>query len=280
MSTLRNVQKLSYLRMLLYGKPGSTKTRTSYSAALCDELYPTLVLESGGNPESTYDYERLPWIITLDQLEDMNAPYDWIDGGCKPTHKFAKAFGFDEAPKCVIIDGITDVQRLSFGKLTGNAKLGPGDFGSSVTQRHFGTVLEQMTRMAKLFFKLPTHVIVTALEKNATDSSGNVVRVAPLIWGQSETEVGGYALAVGHLTHGSAVSGRIKAYLKNTKQSLGDDDSVAKWSPDGVMQAKDQYGRLPKFMVAPTMRKIYDYIYSGEGAYIDPFTVSGNTATP
>jgi len=279
LSTLRNVQKLSYLRLLLYGKPGSTKTRTSYSAALCDELYPTLVLESGGNPESTYDYERLPWIITLDKLEDMNAPYDWINTGCSPDHKFAKAFGFTEAPKCVIIDGITDVQRLSFGKLTGNMNIGPGDFGSSVTQRHFGTVLEQMTRMSKLFFKLPIHVIVTALEKNASDTSGNLVRVAPLIWGQSETEVSGYALAVGHLTHGSAVSGRVKSYLKSTKQVLGEDDSVVKWSPDGVMQAKDQYGRLGKFMVSPTMRKIYDHIYSGDGAYIDPFAVSVE-ATP
>lgn len=270
MAILRQPKKLSYLRILLYGKPGSTKTRTSYSAAMVEELSPVLVLESGGNPESTFDYDPIPTIVTLQKLADLNDPYDWLAKGASPQHKFAKAMGFDWKPRTIIIDGITDVQRTSFGKVTGNQNIGPGDFGSRVTQQHFGTVLEQMTRMSKSFYQLPYHIIVTALEKNQTNQAGALIRIAPLIWGQSENEISGYALAVARLVHSTAVSGRVTAYLKSTKQKVGDDDSVALWTPDGIIQAKDQYGRMPKFTVGTTMRDIYDYVYSGEGAYIDP----------
>lgn len=270
MSYLRKPDKQSYLRILFYGKPGSTKTRTSYSAAFVKALSPVLVLESGGNPESTYDYLPSPTIVTMEKLKDLNGPYDWLVKGAKPDHVFAQAFELEQAPKTVIVDGITDVQRTSFGKVTGNETLGPGDFGGRVQRQHFGTVLEQMTRMAKSFYSLPYHVIVTALEKNQNNDQGNLLRIAPLIWGQSENEISGYALAVARLVHQSAVSPVVKQFLKSDGQTVGKDDSVALWMPDGIIQAKDQYGRLPKFTVGTTMEMVYDHIYQGEGSYRDP----------
>lgn len=270
MATLRKPDSQAYLKILWYGQPGSTKTRTSYSAALVDKLYPALVLESGGNPESTFSYERLPHIVQLEQLKDLNDPYDWIVKGMKPAHKFAKQFDLTEPVKCVIIDGITDVQRMSFGQVTGNQRLGPGDIGSRVERQHFGSVLNQMTRMAKHYFSLNIHVMVTALEKHQTNQAGALIRIAPLIWGQSENEVSGYALVNARLVHNTNVSGAVKQYLKKTGQTIGKNDSIAFFEPEGVIQAKDQYGRLPSYMTAPTMQKVYDAIYTGDGAYNDP----------
>ena len=270
MANLRQPDRRSYLKMLWYGQPGSTKTRTTYSAALVDELWPVMVLESGGNPESSFSYERIPYIVELEKLKDLNDPYNWIEAGCKPTHKFAKQFGFTEPIKTVILDGITDIQRMSFGLVTGNQRLGPGDIGSRVERQHFGSVLNQMTRMAKYYFNLKCHVLVTALEKHQTNTAGSLIRIAPLIWGQSENEVSGYALVNARLVHNTNVSGAVKQYLKRTKQEVGKNDSVVFFEPEGLIQAKDQYGRLPSYMTAPTMRKVYDAIYSGEGAFVDP----------
>jgi hypothetical protein len=206
----------------------------------------------------------------MEKLKDLNAPYDYLLKGAQPNHVFAKAFGLTQAPKTVIIDGITDVQRTSFGKVTGNEALGPGDFGGRVQRQHFGTVLEQMTRMSKSFFSLDYHVIVTALEKNQNNDQGTLIRIAPLIWGQSENEISGYALAVARLVHQSAVSPVVKQFLKGDGQTVGRDDSVALWMPDGIIQAKDQYGRIPKFTVGTTMEMVYNHVYQGDGSYRDP----------
>lgn len=270
MANLRHPDKRSYLRMLWYGQPGSGKTRTTYSAALVDELWPVLVLESGGNPESAFSYERLPYIVEIEQLKDLNDPYDWIDKGCPSAHRFAKQFELTEPVRTIIIDGITDVQRLSFAQVTGNRKLGPGDIGARVERQHFGSVLNQMTRMAKYYFSLKCHVLVTALEKHQNNSAGALIRIAPLIWGQSENEVSGYALVNARLVHNTNVSGSVKQYLKKTGQVVGSNDSVAFFEPEGLIQAKDQYGRLPSYMTAPTMRKVYDAVFSGDGAFVDP----------
>lgn len=272
MAQLRQPDKRAYIKMLVYGQPGSTKTRTTYSAALVDEMWPVLVLESGGNPESTFSYERIPYIVKLEQLKDLNDPYDWFTKGCKPAHRFAKEFDIPPV-KTIIIDGITDVQRMSFGLVTGNQRLGPGDIGARVERQHFGSVLNQMTRMTKHYFSLDCHVLITALEKHQTNQAGALIRIAPLIWGQSENEVSGYALVNARLIHHSNISAGVKQYLKKTKQTINNNDSIAYFEPEGIIQAKDQYGRLPSFMTAPTMRKIYDAIYSGEGAFVDPSAV-------
>lgn len=248
-----------YLRLLLYGQPGSTKTRTSGTAALDERTSPALLLNAAGNPIAIRDYESVPDIINLDELSDVNAPYDWIRRGQPENHGFCEKFDLTPPYKCVIVDQLTDLQRMSFAQVTGSKGLGPGEYPTRVTQQHFGLVLGQMVNFARLYYSLPIHIIMTALEKKTENKMTGAVTYSPLLWGQSDTEVPGYAYVVARLVHRSRVS---KNALKIVEDVDDNTTSVAFYMPSGTYLAKDQYGSLGRWMADPSVTKILDLIYN------------------
>lgn len=252
-----------YLRTLFYGKPGSHKTRTAGTACLDDRTYPTLWLDMSGNPMSIRDYERLPDIIEVERLGDINDPYNWIMNGQKPDAKFAKAFDLSPPYKAIVLDQITDLQRISFATVMGQPNLGPGDIGKHAQRRDFYGVLGQMTRFARLYYSLPMHVIMTALEKTTTDEVTGAVTMSPLLWGQSDTEVPGYAYVVARMVHRAKMKGPV---LKAIEDSAGEEalHAVALFMPSGKYDAKDQYGALGNYMIDPSIPKMLDLIYGEE----------------
>lgn len=248
-----------YLRLLLYGKPGSTKTRTASTAALDERTAPALMLEAAGNPISIRDYPQKPDIIRIDQLKDLNAPYDWIRRGQPEGHSLVKKFDLNPPYKTLIVDQLTDVQRMSFSEVSGNKELDPGSHPQRVQRQHFGAVLGQMVNFAKLYYSLPLHVIMTALEKTTVNEMTGAVSYSPLLWGQSDTEVPGYAYVVARLVHRTLVKART---LKMMEDATSDTVSVAFFVPSGTFLAKDQYGALGIAMADPTVPKMVDLIYA------------------
>lgn len=246
-----------YLKLLLYGQPGSTKTRTAGSAALDERTSRVLWLDIGGNPLSIRDYAQQPDILEIEKLTDLNPVYNWLNGGQKPEAPIVKQYDLQPPYKTVVVDGVTDLQRFSFAAVTGNTAAGPGDHGSRIEQQHYGSVLAQMTTMARLFFKLPMHVIITALERDTVDRATDTVIYRPLLLGQSATEVAGYAYAVIRLMHVS----RLGAKQKREGEVNTDTTSIALFKPTANMVAKDQYGTLGESMTDPTITKIYNRIY-------------------
>ncbi len=103
---------------------------------------------------------------------------------------------------------------------------------------------------------------MTAQEKNEKDDVTGIVRSAPLLWGQSDTEVPGYAYLVSRLVHRAAASGAI---MKVVEDAAGPEakniTSVALFLPSGKYVAKDQYGSLGPFMTDPTITKMLDLIW-------------------
>jgi hypothetical protein len=247
-----------YLRLLFYGKPGSTKTRTAASASLDERTAPVLMLNAAGNPLSIRDYDPAPTIIDLEELADVNAPYDWIRGGQKENHPFCKKFELEPPYKTLIVDQLTDLQRMSFAHVTGSKNIGPGDYPQRVQRQHFGSVLSQMVNFAKLYFSLPIHVIMTALEKTTVNDMTGAVTYSPLLWGQSDTEVPGYSYVVARLVHRSQVS---KNVLKIVEDADKNTVSVAFFIPGGTFYAKDQYGALGTYMADPSIARMVDLIY-------------------
>ena len=241
-----------YLRLLLYGKPGSTKTRTSGTAALCKHTEPVLWLNASGNPVSIRDYEKHPDIIDIERLKDLNDPYNWIMQGQDPKAEFAKKFELRPPYKALVVDQITDVQRMSYAMATGNQKMLPGDTPKPHQIQQFQMILGQTVNFAKLYFELPLHVIMTALEKDATDKVGNVYH-SPMLIGQSSTEVPGYATIVGRLQH-------VKAAKPNVAKSSKAKISVGHFTEALSHHAKDNFGRLPSVMGDPTICDILDLI--------------------
>lgn len=249
-----------YLRILFYGVPGSTKTRTSLSAALDDRTFPCLVLEAGGNPLSIRDYERKPDIIRMEDLADYNIPFDWLYRGQPENDPFCIENELRPPYKCLVIDSITEVQRLSFEAQKGRVL--PGSFPEKNTRQHFYNTLGQMVNFAKLFYSLPMHVVMTALESRDKNEATGTINYSPLLWGQSSTEVGGYAYVVSRLVHRASMN-RVQLEVLEDPSQLKEGEevnSVALFLPSGTYIAKDQYGVLGDWMVNPTMTKILDAI--------------------
>lgn len=247
-----------YLRLLVYGMPGSFKTRTVATAAADPRSAPSLMLDSSGNPVSIRNYEHKPDIIQMSTLKDFNDPYNWIADGQKESHPFCREHQLKPPYKSLIIDQITEVQRMSFNAQTGADKLGPGDFPSRIGRQEFGNTLQQMTFFARVYFSLPLHVILVAQERVERNEVTGEVSYSPLIWGQSNTEVASYAEAVGRMIH--------RAKLRPDQVQVMDEveektESVMIFKPSPRYVAKDQYGALGAYMVDPSIPKILDLIY-------------------
>lgn len=248
-----------YAKILLYGQPGSTKTRTAGSAALDERTAPVLMIDIGGNPISIRDYKEQPDLLRLEALGDLNPVYDFLRRGQSPEHTLVKQFGLRPPYKTVIVDGVTDLQRYSFSLVTGNLKVGPGDIPAATQIQHYGSVLAQMTMFARLFFALPMHVIITALEREDRDDGSGQISYRPLLLGQSAAEVSAYAYIVARMVHRGRLEARTLREMGDTIQASS--VAVALFSPGGKYYAKDQTGRLGNYMVDPTMTKMLDLIF-------------------
>lgn len=249
-----------HLKLLFYGMPGSTKTRTAGSAALDERTSPVLFLDIGGNPLSIRDYKPGPDIIEIEALKDLNPIYDWLLKGQPENAPIVRELELRPPYKTVVVDGVTDLQRFSFATVVGNTKAGPGDLQSQTQIQHFNAVLAQMTTMARLFYKLPMHVIVTALEREHIDQTTSTASYRPLLLGQSATEVSGYAYVVARMMHIARVGSKIKRE-SSIAELAADTVSVALFKPTATYTAKDQYGALGASMVDPSITKMLDLIY-------------------
>lgn len=257
-----------YLKLLLYGQPGSTKTRTSATAAWDERTAPALMLEQAGNPQSIREYELQPDIIHIDTLKEYNPFYEWLSSGQDPKSPIVAKFDLRPPYKTLIIDGITEVQRYSFKTVMGQTATPPGDIPKTAERQHFNAVLGQMINYASSFFALNMHVIVTSLEREDKDESTGVISYKPLLWGQAAGEVGGYALAVARLVHRAKLDSRTEIEIKEAarlgivEDAIGANTvSVALFRPSGKYAAKNQYGGGMHYMVDPTIPKIMDAVY-------------------
>jgi len=247
-----------YLKLLLYGVAGSTKTRTAGTAALDERTAPVLWLDKGGNPESLRDYEKVPDIIRIDKLEDYNPIYEWLSQGQPKDAEIVKVMDLNPPYKTVVVDGLTGTQRLSFGVVSNYTRPRPGSFPPSIEIQHFNKVLAQMTQFGEsFFFNLDMHVIMTALESEKADQRTGTYKYGPLLWGQSAGELPGQALAVARMLMYERLDNRTKMALREVPEEV---DSVAIFQASENFVAKDQYGGLPRIMYNPTITKVIDAI--------------------
>lgn len=254
------------LKALYYGVPGSGKTRLAYSAALDDRMHPVLGIDAFGNPESVRSYKRLPTVIRISEIKDMNDPYNWLASGQPLDHPFAEEFGFKHPFKTIVLDTLTDIQRYAFNEVM-NIPDEPGHVPMKREWDHFNKVLGIMINMGKLFFELAEtqkiHVIMTAHEKKKEDRMTGQDMYNVLLDGQSDNEVPGKAMMVGRMTHISRLGAREKKELRDAKEDVESSTVACFVKPSSSFVAKDQYGTGRDYFLDPTMTDILDAIESG-----------------
>lgn len=245
------------LKALIYGMPGAGKTWLAYSAVDDPRLQKVLVLEAFGNPISVRRWKTKPTILTVTNLKDFNAPYDWLMGGQDPEHPFAQEYGLEPPYKTLVIDGLTEIQRFVTRQILGG-DTSPGDFVGKLERQGFGQLLGTMLNWAVHFFQLQMNVIITSHEAIKQDGANGPLRRMPLIWGQSGLEICGYAFLVARVTPRLACD---KTLLMDREDPVTDSTfTVATFNETMAYYGKDQYALGVRHMTNPTMTKIMDLI--------------------
>jgi hypothetical protein len=247
-----------YLKLMLYGAAGSTKTRTSATAAWDARTAPVLMIEMAGNPIALRDYDVCPDIVTAEVLEDFNPLYKWLSEGQPKDAPIVNTLDLHPPYKTVIVDGLTEVQRSAFGIVVGSKNIPPGSIPPVAQIQHFNSTLGMMVNFAKLFIKLPMHVIITSLEAEKEDKATGNLYYRPLLWGQAAGEVNGYCFMVARLVQRVRMDAKTLAIMDGpvNKEVV----SVAILKPTGNLYAKDQYGTGLDYLVDPTIGAIMDKI--------------------
>lgn len=247
-----------FLRLMFVGRPGSTKTRTAYSAVMDERTAPVLGLDCGGQPRSIAEYQPQPDIIGIEKVADLSRIYKWLVEGQKPSDSLVRELQLSPPYKTLIIDGLSEIQRLIVLEASGNASAGPGDRVSPVEIRHYGDILARTLTIAERFYRLQLHVISTVLEQERQEGENGPVTYRPQVVGQARDQLASYPEVVGRLMHVDKLSTTVKGQLG--KALTSDASAVCFFRPSPRHEAKDQTGKLGDFIVDPTLTKIMDLL--------------------
>lgn len=264
MATLLDPTENKLLKILLYGQPGSTKTRTSATAEWDERTAPALHFDIGGNTLVLRDYKKRPRLIRVDALKDLTVFYNWLKGGQQADNigrQLIDAFRLTPPYKTVIIDGVTDIQRVVMNNASGQPNIDPGAIPGDMEYRHFNKTLRAMTNFANLFFKLDLNVIVTALERREKVGE-DLMYFSPLLLGQSAMEVCGYAYIVGRCMAAERMQIVDRKDLEKAAKAANVPmpRSMVYFNATWTQMAKDQAGLGVPSMADPTITKMLDLI--------------------
>lgn len=253
-----NVAAAKYLRLLVYGVPGSGKTTLVGSAALDERSAPALYLDFSGNPESLRKNSQVPDVIRIDEVSELNTIYDWVYKRQPADHDMVKKFGFTPGYKTLILDGITAFQRKSFDLAMGTKLASePGTLPDKPQWEHYRLVLYHMIKCASLFYQtLDMHVLITALEHRDFDTG----YIGPALEGKSAEQLPGEALAVIRLIPFSQADPALTRKLIERRKASEQSYSLAQLRPSRMVSAKDQHGFGTGYAADLTVTKLLDLL--------------------
>ena len=225
----------------------------------CKQTSPTLWLDCGGNPQSlrkTRDNAKWPTFIKVTAIKDLNPIYDWLNSGQPAEHAFVKKckefnIALPKEPfQSVVLDGVTELQRIRVSEIVGYSNAKPGDDIKRAEIQHWGDALSSVMLVARRFYDLPLTVVFTCLEKTEQDGEGGPITYTPWLWGQARNELPGYSLLTIRLCRFNRAPAKDRATVK------GDAYNLAYFTETGRFLAKDQYSTGLQIVANPTFEQV------------------------
>lgn len=224
-----------FLKVLVYGFPGSGKTRFAGTAG---KRFKPLILsaESG--------------LLVLNQIKDADGKpikFDFVKIEKFEDIEFARQFlrFKDHKYDTVIIDSLTEIQQVCMDKILREEKR------EKAQMQDWGTLNNRMVAMIRDFRDMNLNFIVTALCDSIEDQETGTARLGPLLQGKLKETVDGYFDEVFYLTGKEAKSPDGKTDIKRYLVTQG----------SNRFRAKDRSGMLP-LAVEPDFCKIHDAIFA------------------
>lgn len=156
---------LPYLNVMIYGDSGAGKTLLAGTAAFVKELSPVLFIDVEGGTHTLSHFKDNSDIDIIPDPEDGRT-LKWTD-----IQKIYNDLYNGRHPyKTVVIDSLTEMQKLAMNYVLGNEKTADFDVEGNLPQfKDWHVNTEQMRRMVRAFRDLPMNTIFTALSDDKVD---------------------------------------------------------------------------------------------------------------
>lgn len=224
-----------FFNFMVYGDPGVGKTRLVGSANEVPEMCPVLALDfDGGILSLKRNYPDMD-VVRLKNWNDFQKLYMALKKG-------------DTGYRTLAVDSLTEAQKFSMQTIMQDVVKKDSERDQDVPGlREWGKNGEQLRRLVRLFRDLPVHTIFTAHVALQEDKKTQIVSKTPSLSGKMARECAGFIDTVGYM-YKKVVKGEIERLMLTS----GTDTVIA----------KDRSDRLPKIVRNPTMRDIYDAVFS------------------
>jgi hypothetical protein len=227
-------ENIAYLNLLIYGDSGAGKTLLAGSAWEVPEMRPVLVIDIEGGTLTLREKFPEVEVVRVASWTDMQKVYDELFKGTEY--------------KTVVLDSLSEIQKFSMGQIMKSVKREDPNRDEEVPGiREWGKNLWQVRSVVRGFRDLPYHTIFTALASHERDPRNGLDKTALGLQGQGKNEVPGFVDFVLYLY--------VKRIDDQAKRML-----LTKMTDKEV--AKDRSDKLPQVVEQPTMKLIYDYVFS------------------
>lgn len=223
MSILDKIKKATeaplYLKMMVYGDPGTGKTHFAGTIPNC------LILDMEGGVTTLQGMNSQADVLRIEKWTDLLEVFQFLKG----EHSY----------KTVVLDHLTEAQRLLMRyvieQAAPNRKRETKDLPS---QQDWGHNLELILRLARAFRDLPMNVLLIAWKQEQKDEIDGSITVKPALKGKTTAEeIMGMMDIVG-------IMGR------------RGEDFVMRVKPTQKIQAKTRFNNFPEELVNPTWADI------------------------